>query len=46
MEISQNCIRSHTGFFLKTTTLLVLLSLFPFFGFAQEVNVASDLYTV
>lgn len=44
MEISQNCIRSHTGFFLKTTTLLVLLSLFPFFGFAQEVNVKGIVY--
>lgn len=44
MGISQCNPRCSTGSFLRTATLLVLLSLLPAFGFAQSVNVKGVVY--
>lgn len=44
MGISLSNHRKTSGSLLKVTTLLVLLSIFPFFGFAQEVNVKGVVY--
>ncbi|MEG1748614.1 MAG: TonB-dependent receptor [Tannerellaceae bacterium] len=44
MGTLQSKYRLRIGSFLKTATLLVFLSLFPFLGFAQEVNVKGVVY--
>lgn len=44
MGTLQSECRLHVGSFLKTATLLVFLSLFPFLGFAQGVNVKGVVY--
>ncbi|MDH6305389.1 TonB-linked SusC/RagA family outer membrane protein [Parabacteroides sp. PF5-5] len=44
MGLLKSKIRLHAGSLLRTTTLLALLSLIPYFGFAQNVNVKGTVY--